>query len=103
MDELRIYNRQLSALEVQSLAQSSHVVANLMAIPAQRRSPARQRQLLEHYVLTTDSAFAAVNRQVTEWRGQEVNLLTDIPEVMAMQELPADQSRRTFILEAGRI
>ncbi len=106
VDELRIYDRQLSALEVQSLrfpagTQSANAVETLLAIPAHRRSPAQQQQLLEHYVLTTDSSYAARNQQLTALRGQEVALLHDIPEVMTMQELPARQSRKTFILKRG--
>lgn len=106
VDELRIYNRQLSALEVQSLrfltgTKSTDAVAAVLAIPAPKRSTAQQNQLLEHYALTTDSAFANYNRQLAEWRGKEVNLLTDVPEVMTMQELPDPQRRKTFILKRG--
>jgi len=106
VDELRIYNRQLSALEVQSLqvsagTKSVDAVAGLLAIPAERRSPAQQQQLLEHYLLTSDSTAARYNRQLADWRGKEVALLTDVPEVMTMEELPASQSRNTFILKRG--
>ncbi|SOD92683.1 DUF1553 domain-containing protein [Spirosoma fluviale] len=106
VDELRIYNRQLSALEVQSLRFSggtgtSDAVAGLLAVPAQRRSPVQQQLLLEHYLLTSDSTVARYNRQLADWRGKEVTLLTDVPEVMTMQELPVSQSRKTFILKRG--
>ena len=95
VDELRIYNRQLSALEVQSLAKATNAVATLLTIPAQ------QRQLLEHYALTSDPAYASQNQQVMALRGQEAALLHNIPEVMTMQELPASQSRKSFILRRG--
>lgn len=102
VDELRIYNRQLSALEVQSLAYSTDMVSRIRAIPVHGsgRSP-NQQQLLEHYILTTDSTYAAYNRYISTWRGQEVKLLMDIPEVMTMEELPAGQRRKTFILKRG--
>ncbi|QHW00350.1 DUF1553 domain-containing protein [Spirosoma endbachense] len=110
VDELRIYNRQLSDLEVQSLRfqggpKSTGVVAGVLAISAQSLRRSRhstlQQQLQEHYALTVDSTFANYTRQLTDWRGEEVNLLTDIPEVMTMQELPAPQRRKTFILKRG--
>ncbi|WP_077920077.1 DUF1553 domain-containing protein [Spirosoma sp. 209] len=104
VDELRIYNRQLSALEVQSLAvttggQPANLVPGLLA--RSTRSPVQQQQLLEHYLLTSDSTAAEYRRQLTDWRGKEVALLTDVPEVMTMQELPVSQSRQTFILKRG--
>ena len=101
VDELRIYDRQLSALEVQSLFKQTDVVATLLAMPASRRLPAQHQQLLDHYTLTTDPTFAANNRLVSDWRGKEVSLLTNVPEVMTMQELPAEQSRKTFVLKRG--
>ncbi|GAB2595176.1 DUF1553 domain-containing protein [Spirosoma areae] len=106
VDELRIYNRQLSALEVQSLTRATDAVSGLLALPVQPvrrrgRSPGQQQLLLEHYTLTTDPTFAAQNQQAMSLRGQEAALLHDIPEVMSMQELPASQSRKSFILKRG--
>ena len=106
VDELRIYDRQLSALEVQSLTRATDAVATLLAVatqPVGRRglSTVQQQQLLEHYALTSDPIFATQNQRVIAWRGQEATLLHNIPEVMTMQELPASQSRKSFILKRG--
>ncbi len=101
MDELRIYNRQLSGLEIQSLTSNQDRVAAVRRLPVSTRSFQQKTQLLEHYALTTDTSYAALKRQYTDLRGQEVALLTAVPEVMAMQELPADQSRKTYLLNRG--
>ena len=101
VDELRIYNRQLSALEVQSIAQPADAVGNILALPLHRRSASLQRQLLDHYALTSDSTLAVYNRQLMDWRGRELATLNNVPEVMSMQELSANLARKTFILKRG--
>ncbi|GAB3900723.1 DUF1553 domain-containing protein [Larkinella knui] len=101
VDELRIYNRRLSTLEVKELAGSPNPVADLLQLPPARRTAGQRQNLLEHYMLTADSTFAQTNRQLSAIRGQEVAIVSDIPEVMTMQELPADQQRKSFILNRG--
>ena len=101
VDELRIYNRRLSALEVESLAGGTNPVANLVRIPESKRTAQQRQNLLEHYLLTADSTFAQTSRQLSVVRGQEVAVLSDIPEVMVMQELPVSQQRKSFILNRG--
>ncbi|RRB06552.1 DUF1553 domain-containing protein [Larkinella rosea] len=101
LDELRIYNRRLSVLEVQSLSGNTDRITPVLQLPASQRTAQQQQNLLEHYLLTADSTFAQTNRQLSAVRGQEVAVLSDIPEVMVMQELPASQQRKSFVLNRG--
>ncbi|GAB3258111.1 DUF1553 domain-containing protein [Larkinella harenae] len=101
VDELRIYNRQLSALEVQSLAGRPDPVNGLLQVSAPQRTATQRQTLFEHYLLTADSVYAQTRRHLSALRGQEVAVLSDIPEVMVMQELPAHQQRKSFILNRG--
>ncbi|GAB3325850.1 DUF1553 domain-containing protein [Larkinella ripae] len=101
VDELRIYNRRLSELEVQWLSGRPDPVTGLLRIPAAQRTAQQRQTLLEHYLLTADSLFARTRQHLSDMRGREIAVLSDIPEVMVMQELPAPQRRRSFLLNRG--
>ena len=91
VDELSIYNRRLSALEVESLfTRTDAVTAN-----------ATPDKLYEFYLWNYDPSFADNLQKISALRLEETQLITDVPEVMVMQELPRDQYRKTFILARG--
>jgi hypothetical protein len=94
VDELRVYNRRLSYLEISALADNSTDLQNY-------RVKADKKVLYEFYLWNFDRDFAAGQKEISRLRLEETNVLTDIPEVMVMQELPVSQSRKTFILSRG--
>jgi hypothetical protein len=97
VDELRVWDRQLSGLEAAAVARRPGT-----AEPAPRsRTPSSPdlAALREHYLLRVDPAFAATRKALTAVRGEENALLTARPEVMTMRELPAP--RPTFVLARG--
>ena len=90
MDELRIYDRQLSSLEIGSLYNNSQVDL----------SGAEKDELLEFYLLTgQNKKFNQQLRRITALREKENLLITDQPEIMIMKE--NQEVRPTFILERG--
>jgi hypothetical protein len=99
IDELRVFDRQLSRLEVQALAGVSDPLGAILQTPAASRSAAQQAALREHYVLRVDPAAAAARRTVTAIRGEENTLLTSRVEVMAMRD--RTEPRQTFVLDRG--
>ncbi len=92
IDELRIYDRCVSPLEAALLA----------GIPqSEAWANTADPRLLEHYTWLYDPAYAALKKHASLLRAQENALITEVPEVMVMQELPPDQVRKTHILKRG--
>ena len=88
MDELKVYNRQLSKLEVQHLYNGENNI-----------TPTKE-QLLETYLLSSKNPkYNTTLKELTKLRKEENLLMTDILEVMIMQEREAP--RPTFILDRG--
>ncbi len=101
MDEFMIHNRRLSSLEVMSLCGPDNAISLLSSLSPSKRTPQQQRLLWEHYMLTEDSTYASSKRQLTALLSKKVALLTMVPEVMIMKELPEAQSRKSYILKRG--
>ncbi len=99
MDELSIYKRQLSRLEIQSMAKGKDIVNEVFTI--KNRNAQQEALLLEHHLLTSNQTFRNLKLEKNNLRLEEVQLTTDIPEVMTMQDLPKNQQRKTFILNRG--
>jgi hypothetical protein len=99
VDELRVFDRQLSRLEVQALAGVADPLGAVLRIPAATRSAEQQAALREHYLLRVDPAAAATRHTLTGVRGDENTLLTSLVEVMAMRERAVP--RPTFMLARG--
>jgi hypothetical protein len=101
IDEFRIYNRRISTLEVRSLAEMKDAVSEILSIPEKKSSPVNNKLLLEHYILAVDTGYMRAMAKYSSLRSKEVEILTKVPEVMIMEDLPRDQLRKTFVLNRG--
>jgi hypothetical protein len=99
VDELRVHDAQLTAFEVAGLAGEPEALARALARPAAERSAAERAALREHYVLRLQTGLEEKRRALVAARGEENALLTSLPEVMSMRELP--RPRATFVLTRG--
>jgi hypothetical protein len=100
VDEFRVYDRQLTRFEVESLGgAASDPLAAAFATPPGSRTPAQQAALREHYVLREEPAFAKPFDELTWLRGQENDALTSLTEVMVMRDRATP--RPTFVLARG--
>ena len=99
VDDLRIYDRQLSRLEAQALAGAADPIGDVLKVAAASRTPAQQAALREHYLLRVDPAHAATLAAVTKVRGHENDVVTALVEVMAMHDRAVP--RPTFVLARG--
>jgi hypothetical protein len=99
IDDLQVFDRQLSRVEVAALAGEADPLGAILRTPAPARSAAQQAALREHYVLRVAPAAAVTRRAVTVVRGEENDLLTSQVEVMAMRERA--EPRPTFVLARG--
>jgi hypothetical protein len=98
VDELRVYNRELSAPEAAHLAGRSDLRDALAASPGSLNG--KQRELLLDYFSAAFAPESAEMRQsLTTVRREQNRLVTSIPDIMAMQEMP--QPKPAFILKRG--
>nr|MBA2355588.1 DUF1553 domain-containing protein [Acidobacteriota bacterium] len=70
-----------------------------------RTSPTATREdeeaLQEHYARRVDHTASAARRHLQALRGKENAIITALPQVMVMRELPAERTRPTFVLARG--
>ena len=88
VDDLMIYNRQLSALEVMSIFDPD--------LSADR--PSQTDQIVEHNVLNNEKYLGLVEKLVG-LRKKKNAILDTLPTIMVMQDLP--DARETFLLDRG--
>ena len=99
VDEFRVYDRQLTALEVLALSGQEERARKILTMPDGERSKAQQAALREHYVLRVDRSRPAVFARLTKLRGEENQILSTQPEVMIMRD--RKEPRPTFLLARG--
>ena len=98
MDELEIFKRQLSELEVLQLFDNQGRIVQL--IEKNNKTESEQKQLLEFYLLRGyQAAFKESIDSLIALRKQENDITTEQEEVMIMHDRP--QYRKTFILNRG--
>lgn len=107
VDEFKVFNRQLTPLEVAELHQPgaiSAAIASAVKSIADASSggidaqPVNQ-QLFEHYVATVDPAFAAHQQQLRQARQAAFSIADSLTEIMVMREM--DPPRQTYLLDRG--
>ncbi len=92
VDEFRVFNRELSAVEVAKLYGTEDPILAFL-------ESKNQDELLAHYLKRHNSTYQKSFTQLTALRGQENRIYSDQPEVMVMEELK--EPRPTFILDRG--
>lgn len=89
LDEFRLFNKELSALEVLHLFDPKQ---------SQIAISGKSKLLKEHIILTTKRESPAI-KELQKWRDSLNIVLDAIPEIMVMGDLP--EPRKTFILDRG--
>lgn len=88
VDDVRVYNRCLTDMEVASVHGSFDAASY------------DDDAWLAYYLANFDAAYRAETDAVTELRRQAGNLVSQIPEIMAMEELSS--TRKAHVLDRGR-
>ncbi len=96
--DVRIYNRELPANEVASLAQVDDI-QKVLQITREKRTPDQQKQLVD-FIQATDADFVAANDELAAVKKESVAMDKMVPDTMVMQDLPTP--RDTFILNRGQ-
>ncbi|MEL6653983.1 MAG: DUF1553 domain-containing protein, partial [Bacteroidota bacterium] len=88
-DELKVFGACLTPLEVAQQAGS----LNPESI--------NEKDWRDYYLATANDSFSVRRSRLEQIRGEENELISQIPEMMVMRDLPADRQRETFILNRG--
>ena len=99
VDELRIYDRCLTSLEMPRLAGSPDALVTARQTPVAKRTPAQRTGLYTFYVTTHDPKYRTAYAEFMKLRGKQLMLYTNADQVMVMQE--RTKPRVTHLLKRG--
>ncbi|GAB3555878.1 DUF1553 domain-containing protein [Spirosoma fluminis] len=97
VDELRVYNRKLTPLEVQSLFSQRDELQT--ALRTSTRTPAQQAALFDYYVTNVDRSVQERRLIREQQLGEETSVLNEQIDVMVMRERKFN--RPTHLLKRG--
>jgi hypothetical protein len=87
IDELAFYSVPLSAAEA--------------SVVSDRRELIKEAMIEEHVLLRLDPEVLSLTTELQKLRVEENELIGQVPQIMTMQELPADHQRTTYRLNRG--
>ncbi|QJW91936.1 DUF1553 domain-containing protein [Spirosoma taeanense] len=99
VDELRIYNRCLTPIEMPRLAGAPDALVTALRTPVTQRTPAQRAGLYTYYVTTQDPVYRVAFAEAMKLRGEQLTLYTNSDQVMVMQE--RKYPRQTHLLKRG--
>ena len=101
IDDVRVYDRELTADEIARLA-ADDGLEDILAIAPAQRTPRQRQALARFYLRERDPEYVRVDQAVAELRREEQALRAAIASttVMVMREM--EQPRDTFVLVRGQ-
>ncbi len=98
IDDMRVYNRQLTDLESMALFNPRQAAELVTASTSD--SPASNRPMvLDHYLASVDEDFRQLTAQLKEARNQYMSAADAVKEIMVMREI--EQPKPAYILALG--
>lgn len=94
LDELKIYNRELTALEVLYSEDKNKAISLL-----QRAQDTRGISIVSAHRLKNEPKFIAKNKELRNLKRERLTVVDTIPEIMVLGETP--QPRPTYVLDRG--
>ncbi|WP_372634273.1 DUF1553 domain-containing protein [Fodinibius sp.] len=98
LDEVKVYNRQLSKAEVLALADSARL-SKILARSPEERSKSEKNILYDHYLLHLDPDYRKYRNELNNYRAEKNQLTSRMREVMVMGERL--NPRQAYVLERG--
>jgi hypothetical protein len=99
VDELKIFGRELTPLEVQSEMSQKDLVQNALKISSEKRTDYQKDALFDYYVTHIDPIMRELAIKRQKLIGEEVELLNNEIDIMVMRD--RKQMRKSYILERG--
>ena len=100
VDEFRVFDRRLTELEVSAVHGSPDESGFGRTVSTVDRTESEIAALRDYYVTAVSPAYAVDFEKLTAVRGEENELISMLPEVMVMRDLP--EPRPTYILDRGQ-
>ncbi|MDB4461556.1 DUF1553 domain-containing protein [bacterium] len=100
VDDIRIYNRALSAQEISSFP--GNPIESILSIPPSERQASQLNTLKQHFFTTIDQDSIKASAQLAELASKQTALNAKPLTSMVMQDNPADKMRNTYILDRGQ-
>jgi hypothetical protein len=98
VDEFKVFDRQLSAIEVSQLRDGKSL-ADAIKKPIGELTADEKAALFEYFLAAIDEDFRNQRTALREARRMRSEAVDEIPEIMVMQELP--EPRPAFVLKRG--
>ena len=102
LDELQVYDQELSANDAADLASAKPIpnAFELLAIPKAKRTERQQASAKKIYIERIDPLYSKLKLQITELEQQKQNIEGKLPAVMILQDMVSP--RDTFVLKRGQ-
>jgi hypothetical protein len=98
LDDIRIYNEALTALEIQEL-HKNNTIQTLLQLSSAERSEIQNALLLDYFLHRKDPTYQQILQEIKAYRVEENALVDTVNEVMIMKEM--DIPRATYVLNRG--
>jgi hypothetical protein len=99
IDDLRIFNRSLTSLEMESTMTADVSPSPLRGERAGVRGDPAHDQLLDYFLANIDEPSMKLRAELKKLRDEENNFINTVSEIMAMGDLPVP--RPTYVLKRG--
>lgn len=99
VDDLLVYNRVLTAVELKLLS-GDPLCKKTLQKPASELSSAEKNELIQYFLETQVTSIHKEESTLQEIRQRLADSLTSIPELMVMQEAPSP--KKSYLLERGQ-
>jgi len=99
VDELKIFGRALTPLEVQSEMSQKDLVQNALKTPSEKRSEYQKEALFDYYITHIDPETQHLAANSQKLIGEEVEVLNKEIDIMVVRD--RRQLRKSYILQRG--
>ena len=99
IDEVRIYDRELTPEEVLAVAESDSL-GELLALAPDKRTLEQTQTIVKAHVTRTDADYQRLTKERADIDKQRTDLEKTTPTAMVMAEMPSP--RKTFLLKRGQ-
>jgi hypothetical protein len=98
IDEVRVYDRELSAKEVAQIG-GFDGIRQILLTAADKRTDEQKETLVRYYLENHDEPYVKLTADLSDWRKKQTELENVIPTSMVMEEM--GKPRDTFMLMRG--
>jgi hypothetical protein len=100
VDDFQVFNAELTGIEVAQLHDGA-ALTDLLGKAADDLSSEEKASLYAYYLARADDVYAKQLQTVRETRTKRSETVDGIREIMVMSDLPASQTRQSYLLKRG--